>query len=35
LATGFTLRRGPRFRDNLKRVKEVLKESRVNKDLTI
>ena len=32
LATGFTLRRGPRFRDNLKRVKEVLKESRINKD---
>ncbi|WP_163930730.1 MurR/RpiR family transcriptional regulator [Paraferrimonas sp. SM1919] len=33
LATGFTLRRGPRFRDSLKRVKEVLKESRVNKEL--
>ncbi|GLS84375.1 MurR/RpiR family transcriptional regulator [Paraferrimonas haliotis] len=32
LATGFTLRRGPRFRDNLKRVKEVLKESRINKE---
>ncbi|MFQ6372723.1 MurR/RpiR family transcriptional regulator [Shewanella sp. YIC-542] len=31
LATGFTLRRGPRFRESLKRVKEVLKESRVEK----
>ncbi|WP_426818258.1 MurR/RpiR family transcriptional regulator [Winslowiella sp. 2C04] len=32
LATGFTLRRGPKFRDNLKRVKEGLKESRLDKD---
>lgn len=32
LATGFTLRRGARFRDNLKRVKEALKESRYDKD---
>ena len=32
LATGFTLRRGPRFRESLKRVKEVLKESRIDKD---
>ncbi|GAA4904134.1 MurR/RpiR family transcriptional regulator [Ferrimonas pelagia] len=31
LATGFTLRRGPRFRENLKRVKEALKESRFEK----
>ncbi|GAA5188095.1 MurR/RpiR family transcriptional regulator [Ferrimonas gelatinilytica] len=31
LATGFTLRRGPRFRENLKRVKEALKESRFDK----
>ncbi len=31
LATGFTLRRGPRFRESLKRVKEVLKESRIDK----
>lgn len=31
LATGFTLRRGSGFRDNLKRVKEVLKDSRYNK----
>lgn len=29
LATGFTLRRGPRFREGLKRVKDVLRESRV------
>ena len=28
LATGFTLRRGNKFRDNLKRVKESLKDSR-------
>jgi len=32
LAIGFTLRRGPKFRDNLKRVKEGLKESRLDKD---
>ena len=32
LATGFMLRRGPRFRENLQRVKEVLKESRTTKD---
>ncbi|WP_028115293.1 MurR/RpiR family transcriptional regulator [Ferrimonas senticii] len=31
LATGFTLRRGARFRDNLKRVKEALRESRYEK----
>ncbi|RCU50518.1 MULTISPECIES: MurR/RpiR family transcriptional regulator [Corallincola] len=31
LATGFTLRRGPRFRDNLRKVKESLKQSRFNK----
>lgn len=31
LATGFTLRRGAKFRDNLKRVKDALKESRFNK----
>ncbi|MBW7983304.1 MurR/RpiR family transcriptional regulator [Enterobacillus tribolii] len=35
LATGFTLRRGAKFRDNLKRVKEALKESRFDKDLTL
>ena len=28
LATGFTLRRGNKFRENLKRVKESLKDSR-------
>ncbi len=28
LATGFTLRRGPKFRDNLKRVKDGIKDSR-------
>ena len=28
LATGFTLRRGMKFRENLKKVKEVLRESR-------
>ncbi|MFO6484565.1 transcriptional regulator HexR [Escherichia coli] len=33
LATGFTLRRGAKFRDNLKRVKEALKESRFDKQL--
>ena len=33
LATGFTLRRGAKFRDNLKRVKEALKESRFDKAL--
>ncbi|ACX87890.1 transcriptional regulator, RpiR family [Pectobacterium parmentieri WPP163] len=32
LATGFTLRRGEKFRDNLKRVKEALRESRFDKD---
>lgn len=31
LATGFTLRRGSGFRDNLKRVKDVLKSSRYDK----
>lgn len=31
LATGFTLRRGSKFRDNLKKVKEALKDSRINK----
>ncbi|MBP2859535.1 MULTISPECIES: MurR/RpiR family transcriptional regulator [Dickeya] len=32
LATGFTLRRGAKFRDNLKRVKEALRESRFDKE---
>ncbi|OAT46582.1 HexR/RpiR family phosphogluconate repressor [Proteus hauseri ATCC 700826] len=31
LATGFILRRGPKFRDNLKRVKEALRDSRFDK----
>lgn len=31
LATGFTVRRGAKFRDNLKRVKEALRESRFDK----
>ena len=31
LATGFTLRRGPKFRDNLKRVKAGIKDSRFEK----
>ncbi|AKH65356.1 MULTISPECIES: MurR/RpiR family transcriptional regulator [Photorhabdus] len=31
LATGFTLRRGAKFRDNLKRVKEALRNSRFDK----
>ncbi|CAH0533716.1 HTH-type transcriptional regulator HexR [Vibrio stylophorae] len=31
LATGFTLRRGPGFRENLKRVKDALKDSRFHK----
>lgn len=31
LATGFTLRRGAKFRDNLKYVKEGIKDSRFNK----
>ncbi|WP_022941874.1 MurR/RpiR family transcriptional regulator [Psychromonas hadalis] len=31
LATGFTLRRGAKFRDNLKRVKEGIKDSRFDK----
>lgn len=35
LATGFTLRRGAKFRDNLKRVKEALKDSRFEKDSLI
>lgn len=35
LATGFTLRRGTKFRDNLKRVKEALKESRFDKESLI
>ncbi|MFI8416895.1 MurR/RpiR family transcriptional regulator [Serratia sp. NPDC078593] len=35
LATGFTLRRGAKFRDNLKRVKEALKESRFDKGAII
>lgn len=35
LATGFTLRRGAKFRDNLKRVKEALKESRFDKTLLV
>lgn len=35
LATGFTLRRGAKFRDNLKRVKEALKESRFDKSLLV
>ncbi|KAE8178694.1 MurR/RpiR family transcriptional regulator [Photobacterium carnosum] len=32
LATGFTLRRGSSFRDNLKRVKDSLKDSRFSKE---
>lgn len=35
LATGFTLRRGSKFRDNLKRVKDALKESRFDKGALI
>lgn len=35
LATGFTLRRGVKFRDNLKRVKEALRESRFDKGAII
>lgn len=35
LATGFTLRRGAKFRDNLKQVKEALKESRFDKGVVI
>lgn len=31
LATGFTLRRGPKFRDNLKKVKDSLRPSRFDK----
>lgn len=31
LATGFTLKRGEKFRDNLKRVKDALRESRFDK----
>ncbi len=31
LATGFTLRRGPKFRDNLRRVKDGIRDSRFNK----
>ncbi|WP_143872311.1 MurR/RpiR family transcriptional regulator [Catenovulum sediminis] len=33
LATGFTLRRGSKFRENLRRVKDGLKESRYNKGM--
>ena len=32
LATGFTLRRGPKFRENLKKVKDTLRGSRFGKD---
>jgi len=32
LATGFTLRRGAKFRDNLKQAKETLKNSRLGRD---
>ncbi|MGR5061608.1 MurR/RpiR family transcriptional regulator [Photobacterium sp. DNB22_13_2] len=35
LATGFTLRRGAGFRENLKRVKESLKDSRFTKEGTL
>ncbi len=35
LATGFTLRRGAKFRDNLKRVKEALRESRFDRGTII
>lgn len=35
LATGFTLRRGIRFRENLKRVKEGLRESRYEKNIQL
>jgi RpiR family transcriptional regulator, carbohydrate utilization regulator len=35
LATGFTLRRGAKFRDNPKRVKEALKESRFDKGTVV
>ncbi|MBL1418788.1 MAG: transcriptional regulator HexR, partial [Moritella sp.] len=31
LATGFTLRRGDKFRENLKKVKSAIKDSRFNK----
>jgi RpiR family carbohydrate utilization transcriptional regulator len=34
LATGFTLRRGAKFRDNLKRVKESLRDSRFDKGVS-
>lgn len=34
LATGFTLRRGPKFRDNLKKVKDSLRSSRFDKKET-
>ncbi|MGL5534087.1 MAG: transcriptional regulator HexR, partial [Plesiomonas shigelloides] len=34
LATGFTLRRGAKFRDNLKRVKDALRDSRFEKGPT-
>jgi len=33
LATGFTLRRGTKFRDNLQKVKQGIKESRYTKEL--
>ena len=32
LATGFTLRRGTKFRENLKKVKDTLRGSRYNKN---
>jgi RpiR family carbohydrate utilization transcriptional regulator len=35
LATGFTLRRGNKFRENLKRVKDTLKSSRYVKDANL
>lgn len=35
LATGFTLRRGAKFRDNLKRVKKALNDSRFEKESLI
>jgi RpiR family carbohydrate utilization transcriptional regulator len=34
LATGFTLRRGPKFRENLKRIKDTLRGSRFDKTPT-
>ncbi|MDU2734881.1 MAG: MurR/RpiR family transcriptional regulator [Mixta calida] len=35
LATGFTLHRGAHFRDNLRRVKEALKASRLDKEIDV